>query len=128
MKSRDTLFLSSTKDDLVAFREVAIHVAQRLGMQVVAMEDFGPNPRNAVALCLEKVRSADLFLALYAHRYGFRPDGFGGVSIVELEYEWALEAGIPILIFMVDEEQPWPPKHIDRGRDRERLQDFKSRL
>jgi hypothetical protein len=33
------LFLSSTKDDLGPYRDVAIHVAQRLGMQGVAMED-----------------------------------------------------------------------------------------
>src|SRR5262249_51762182 len=84
-------------------------------------------PRNALAVCREKVRSADLFLGLYAHRYGFQP-GDQGPSITELEYNWAVAAGIPTLLFLVDEEQPWPPKQIDQGSAQEKLQLSKDRL
>ncbi|HEU4560239.1 MAG TPA: DUF4062 domain-containing protein [Longimicrobium sp.] len=126
--SGNRLFLSSTKEDLGPYRDVAIHVAQRLGMQVVAMEDFGPDPRAAAALCKEKVSSSELFLALVGHRYGFQPEGFGGSSMVELEYGWAVEAGLPVLLFVVDEEQPWSPKFIDHGAEREKLLAFKQRL
>jgi hypothetical protein len=66
MASGDTIFLSSTTADLADFRAAAIHVAQRLGMRVVYMEDFGPDPRTAAALCEEKVASADILLGLYA--------------------------------------------------------------
>jgi hypothetical protein len=39
------------------------------------------------------------------------------VSITELEYEWAAarRPPLPVLLFLVDEEQPWPPRWIDRG-------------
>jgi tetratricopeptide (TPR) repeat protein len=124
------LFLSSTATDLAPFREVVLHVCQRLGAAVVAMEEFGPDPRAAAELCREKVESADLFLGLYAHRYGYVPDGFAGRSITELEYEWAIarRPAPPLLLFVVDDELAWPPKWIDRGESWERLQEFIKRL
>lgn len=124
------LFLSSTAVDLAAFRDVVRHVCQRLGIDVLAMEEFGPDPRTAVTLCREKVERADLFLGLYAHHYGYVPDGYGGASITQLEYEWALtrRPTPTVLLFLVDEDQPWPPKWIDHGPERDRLQEFKKRL
>jgi tetratricopeptide (TPR) repeat protein len=124
------LFLSSTVVDLAAFRDVVRHVCQRLGIEVLAMEEFGPDPRSAVALCREKVERADLFLGLYAHRYGCTLDGFGGASITQLEYKWALarRPAPPVLLFLVDEEQPWPPKWVDHGLEWDRLQAFKKQV
>jgi tetratricopeptide (TPR) repeat protein len=128
MDTGNTLFLSSTRMDLREYRNVAVHVAERLGMRVDYMEESGPDPRRAVEVCREQVRSASLFLGLYAYRYGHKPEGYGGTSITELEYEWAVEAGIPVLLFVADEDHPWPPKHIDKGADREKLERFKERL
>nr|WP_221380807.1 DUF4062 domain-containing protein [Actinoplanes polyasparticus] len=39
-----------------------IHVCQRLGIDVIAMEEFGPDPREAAPLCRAKIEEADLFL------------------------------------------------------------------
>lgn len=128
MASGDTIFISSTSADLAEFRKAAIHVAQRLGMRIVHMEDFGPDPRNAVALCEEKVRSADIFLGLYAFRYGFEPAGFGGVSITQMEYEWAAKAGLTILVFMMGDDVPWPPMHVDTGESRAKLDRFRAAI
>jgi hypothetical protein len=124
------LFLSSTALDLAPFREVVLHVCQRLGADIVAMENFGPDPRTAVELCQEKLERADLFLGLYAHRYGYLPDGFAGRSITELEYEWAAarRPPLPFLLFVANDELPWPPKWVDRGDSAERLQAFVTRL
>ena len=127
---RPKLFLSSTRDDLADFREVAIHVCQRLGIDVIAMEDFGPDPRAAAAVCQAKIEQADLFLGLYAYRYGFTPEGFDGVSITQLEYEWATQRqpSPPVLLFLVDENLPWLPSRIDDGAAKERLRQFKERV
>jgi hypothetical protein len=94
------------------------------------MEEFGPDPRTAVELCREKVEGADLFLGLYAHRYGYVPEGYAGRSITELEYEWAAarRPALPLLLFIVNDEVPWSPRLIDRGVSWERLQQFLSRL
>jgi tetratricopeptide (TPR) repeat protein len=127
MNGRTALFLSSTMQDLKPFREVVKHVCQRLGIALVTMEDFGPDTRNAVELCREKVDTSQLFLGLYAHRYGFRPDHLGP-SITEMEYEWARARSLPMLLFLVDDDQPWPPKSIDRDEDAHRLGTFKARI
>lgn len=79
------LFLSSTVDDLSEHRRVVLHVCQRLGIELIAMEAFGPDSRPAAAVCREKVRQADLFLGLYAERYGFTPEEFDGKSMTHLE-------------------------------------------
>lgn len=127
---RPALFLSSTSADLAPFRQVALHVCQRLGAHVIAMEEFGPDPRAAVELCREKVGTADLFLGLYAHRYGYAPEGFDGRSITQLEYDWALarEPAVPLLLFVADDEFPWSPKLMDHGESWERLQAFIRRV
>jgi tetratricopeptide (TPR) repeat protein len=127
---RLVLFLSSTAQDLKPFRDVVVHVAQRLGFEVLAMEEFGPDPRAAVELCRAKVESADVFVGLYAHRYGFTPEGFGGVAITELEYDWALtqQPPLPVLLFLVDEDMAWPPRWIEHGPGWEKLQALKDRL
>src|SRR5258708_17749129 len=86
---RPALFLSSTVSDLSEYRKVVIHVCQRLGIDLIVMEDFGPDPRTAVALCQSRIHGADLFLRLYAHRYSHMPRGFRGTSIKQLEYQQA---------------------------------------
>jgi hypothetical protein len=105
-----------------------VHVCERLGFEVLAMEEFGPDPRQAVDVCREKVRRADVFLGLYAHRYGHTIEELGGKSITELEYEWAREREVPVVLFLVDQELPWPPKHVDKGPAAEQLETLKARL
>jgi hypothetical protein len=126
---RPVLFLSSTTRDLQEFRKVARHVCGRLGadVDISAMEEFGPDPREPVELCRQKVEAADLFLGLYAHRYGQIPDGFGK-SITELEYDWARACGIPTLLFVIDEKLPWPSNLIDHGASWEQLRAFINRV
>jgi tetratricopeptide (TPR) repeat protein len=92
------------------------------------MEDFGPGRSPPVEYCKQKVDPADIILGLYAHRYGFQPEGFDGKSITHLEYEWALEAGKEICAFIIDDNQPWLPKFIDDGDKKFRLTEFKKTL
>ena len=45
----------------------------------------------------ETVDSADIFIGAYGWRYGYIPDGYDK-SIVEMEYDWAGERGLPRLL------------------------------
>jgi hypothetical protein len=121
------VIISSTARDLPEYRDTARHVCQRLGMIPLAMEDFGPDPRQAAELCRQKVDEADVFLAIIAHRYGDRPDG-SDISYTEIEYNRAIEREKPVLIFMVDDNEPWLPKMMDQGEAREKLEAFKAKL
>jgi tetratricopeptide (TPR) repeat protein len=121
------VIISSTARDLPEYRDTAIHVCHRLSMIPLAMEEFGPDTRQAAELCRQKVDEADVFLAIIAHRYGDRPDA-SDISYTEIEYSRAIERGKPILIFMVDDDEPWLPKMMDKGEAREKLEAFKAKL
>ena len=127
MANNPKVIISSTARDLPEYRDTAIHVCQRLGMIPLAMEEFGPDTRQAAELCREKVDEANVFLAIIAHRYGDRPDP-GDISYTEIEYNHAIKGGKPVLIFMVDDDEPWLPKMMDQGEARQKLEAFKAKL
>jgi Domain of unknown function (DUF4062) len=70
---------------------------------------------------------ADLFVGIYAHRYGFIPEG-SEVSISELEYKTAVENSLPKFIYIIDESQPWIPGLMDEGAKKKKLNAFKASL
>ena len=68
------VFLSSTAQDLVAYRKVADDTILRMSQEAVVMERFGPLPGEPVAECERKARECDVLVCIVAHRYGFVPD------------------------------------------------------
>ena len=122
-----TVMISSTEVDLRKYRQAAIHVCQRLGFEPIVMEEFGPDPRQSAEMSLSKVDQADIYLGIYAHRYGYIPEG-SDLSVTEMEYDRAMQRGIPVLLFVVDEECAWLPAHMDRGEKYEKLTRFKSKV
>jgi hypothetical protein len=122
------VFLSSTFADLVEHRKAVQEAIRQLGARDVSMEHFGARDERPAEECMRLVREAsDLFVGIVAHRYGFVPDG-SEVSVSELEYRAASEASLPRFIYIVDENHPWLPAHIDTGPSRERLIAFKAAL
>jgi hypothetical protein len=73
MTERVNVCLSSTSLDLDIYREKISKVILRLGLHPIIMEAFNPTDRNALQLCYDKVQEADIFIGLYAHRYGYVP-------------------------------------------------------
>ena len=69
----------------------------------------------------------EFFVGLYAHRYGFIPDG-ADQSITEQEYRHARELDKSCFCFLVDEEHPWPPKLIEEGPGKAKLAALKAML
>lgn len=121
------VFLSSTYEDLAQHRQLAAEALDRLGQQGVRMEIFGARPGDATRVCEAEIESADAFIGIYAHRYGFIPSG-QGQSICELEFDYAVALKKPMFCFVVDEEQPWPPRHIDDDPGRSKLRELKARI
>ena len=69
------IFLSSTYEDLAHHRRLAAEALERLGQHGVRMEVFGARPGDASTVCEAEIESADAFIGIYAHRYGFVPPG-----------------------------------------------------
>lgn len=103
-----SVFLSSTQKDLKPFREAVSRALKLERHEVVEMEHFGARSEVPLEFCLQKVVNAELFVGIYAHRYGFIPPNADGISITEHEYLEARRAHRPCYCFCVAEDAEWP--------------------
>jgi hypothetical protein len=128
-----TAYLSSTFDDLQSFRAAAAKGLRRLGLQVVGMEDYVAADQRPLDQCLADVERCDLYVGLFAHRYGYIPEAGNpdGLSITELEYRQALNRK-PCLIFLVADDADWKRKFMDEvtgeGEDGRRIKALRGEL
>lgn len=121
------VFLSSTFEDLEDHRAAAAGAIERLGLQVLRMETFGARPNAARAASLDELGSSDVFLGIYAHRYGSVPKD-SAISITEQEFDFAVAAGKSIFCFFIDPNYPWLPSFIDRESNFSRLTTLKEKI
>ncbi|WP_280140571.1 DUF4062 domain-containing protein [Geodermatophilus africanus] len=107
--------MSSTFRDLVVHRDRAYRALRSLNFDVIAMEDYVAADERPVDRCLSDVASADLYVGLFAFRYGYIPDTNNPErrSITELEYQQAVRSGVPRLIFMVPQHAKWEVQFLD---------------
>ncbi len=109
------VFISSTYLDLKDYRQVAIEVVNRYKCAPLAMEFFAAQPGEPSRICDKEVRDCDILIGIYAHRFGFVPDG-QSKSITQQEYELAKQLGKPCLCLIVQEDFSWNPKHIENDK------------
>lgn len=101
------IFLSSTYIDLVQIRQSAItflngitgHIQDNTG-KVVAMEFFDATENTCKKECLQQLSMCDLVIGIYGEKYGSIDDE-SGLSMTELEFDYAVEHHIPILAFVM---------------------------
>src|SRR5262245_61312724 len=87
-----------------------------MGHDVIGMEQYVAEGSKPLARCLADIRSAELYVVIVAWRYGYvPPDQAVGTafSITHLEYKEAVNAGKPVLTFLLDPDSPWPPNRVD---------------
>ena len=80
------VFLSSTFVDLMDYRKKAIEVLSRFQYKPLAMEFFGSRTDDPETVCLDEINQCDVFIGIYAHRFGYVPEG-QEKSITQMEYE-----------------------------------------
>ncbi|UCC64883.1 MAG: DUF4062 domain-containing protein, partial [Anaerolineae bacterium] len=92
----------------------------------VRMEDFGARDWVADDFCQAKVAECDLFVGVVGHLYGSCPEA-SEQSYTEREYEAAIAAGLPRLMFIAPEDfslpmqlrepdEKWRKQHAFRER------------
>jgi serine/threonine protein kinase len=121
------VMISSTARDLPEYREQASAACLASGMQPCMMEHLAALDSDSIRASLEMVDKADVYIGLFAHRYGYVPEGHD-ISITEMEYQRAVEHGIPRLILLIDDDVPILPKDYDRGEVAVKLERLKERL
>jgi len=104
------VFVSSTRLDLTHHRLAVMKALTEAGLHPIGMENFGSQNGDAEQVSMGELERADLFIGLYARRYGYRPTD--DRSITEMEYETAKEKDIPRLAFIIDDD--YHDEYIDQ--------------
>ena len=128
MSEMKTVFLSSTGRDLSAYRDTAYEAVEGLdGYHCVRMEDFGARNWGADGFDRAKVGECDVFVGILGHCYGSCPEGTEQ-SFTEREYEAAIAANLPRLMFLAPEDFPLPASLIEPDEKRVRQHAFRERV
>jgi Domain of unknown function (DUF4062) len=111
-------YISSTYDDLKEYREKVGIVVRTMGLLDVAMEYYIAEDQRPVDKCRSDVRTCDLYIGIFAWRYGWVPNGENPqrYSITRIEYEGAKKSGKKCFIYLLDGKFPWPPDITDDDR------------
>src|SRR5687767_1525590 len=99
-------FVSSTYEDLKNHRAFVINVLRKSGFFVDPMEDWTSSVDEPKEFSKRRIEGCDLCILLVALRRGFIPNGTA-LSITQLEYTEAINRGIDVLVYMLDEEALW---------------------
>lgn len=126
-QERLTVMISSTARDLPAHREKVMHACLRAGVFPRMMEHLPASDDDAIAASLRMVDEADIYLGLVARRYGYVPQEHSR-SITEMEYDRAVERGIPRLVFLMHDEHPLTIKDVETGEVAQKVEAFRARL
>ncbi len=126
-KKRPTVMISTTARDLPEHRGRVMDACQRQDMFPKMMEHLPASGDDAIKASLKMVGEADIYLGVFAFRYGYVPKGYD-VSITEMEYNRAVERKIPRLIFLMHDDHPVKPGDVETGPGAELLKKFKERL
>ena len=121
------VFVSSTFIDLQVYRRKIQDALTQLETVVRGMEQFGSKPGSPVEECLKVVQSCRLYVGVFGMRYGSIPDGYDK-SMTHIEYDEAQRLVLPSLIYILNENQPIPPKDVDTGIGAEKLEALKTQL
>lgn len=128
------IYLSSTFEDLKDFRQRVYQQLRSLRHDVIAMEDYVAADVRPLDQCLRDVRDSDVYIGLFAWRYGYVPRAGNPQrkSVTELELLEARNRKKPCLIFLLKETAPWPPQLMDvttGANDKgKRIAELKARL
>jgi hypothetical protein len=119
--------ISSTIVDLPEHREEVKEACLRQGMFPLMMEEQPASYDDPIQFSINLVNRADIYVGVYAHRYGYVPPG-RDISLTEMEYDRAVERGIPRLIFLMDKSHPITIADVEQSEGAAKLKAFKDRV
>lgn len=106
------VFISSTFNDLQDERKEVIQALLGIDCVPTGMEIFQATDDDQWNLIKKVIRSCDYYIVIVGSRYGsIHPQT--GKSYTQMEYEYALQTGIPILGFVYKDIKSLPLNKID---------------
>ncbi|MBI5029503.1 MAG: DUF4062 domain-containing protein [Chloroflexi bacterium] len=113
--NRKCVMISSTARDLPEHRKEVMDACLCQSIFPVMMEHLPASDDEAISASLKMVDEADIYLGVFAHRYGYVPKEHNPhqVSVTEMEYNRAVERNIPRCIFIMHDDHLLKASDID---------------
>jgi len=106
--------ISSTALDLPEHRKEVLEACLAEDVFPQVMESLPARDADAIRVSQEMVDEADIYIGIFAWRYGHIPKG-RGISITEIEFNRAVKRKIPILIFLIHKEHSLTIEMVETG-------------
>ncbi|AUC23916.1 hypothetical protein BTO15_18270 [Polaribacter sejongensis] len=127
MEFKHQVFVSSTYKDLIEERQHVIHALLELDCIPAGMELFPATDEDAWSLIKEVIDSCDYYVLIISGKYG--SVGPKGISYTEMEYDYAVETGKPIICFLHSQTDELPASKIEKKEDINiKLESFKDKV
>ncbi len=111
------VFISSTYADLVEERKKILDVLFMADCIPAGMEAFVAADTEQFEVIKKVIDLCDYYVLIIGKRYGsIHPDT--GKSYTEMEYDYAIEQGIPVLVFAIDDNMKLAPDKIEVDEDK----------
>lgn len=125
-----TAAVSSTVLDLPEHRQMVFEACRQMRVVPNSWDENEAADVSNLRMNLDRVKSVDVFIGIYAHWYGFVPtlENPDRISISEMEFNVAKERNIPRLVFLIHEDHPVTQLQVETGEGAEKLERFKQRL
>jgi hypothetical protein len=127
MNRKYQIFISSTYGDLKEERDGVAKAVLKLGFIPVGMEAFNASDSQSWKIIQRHIEQSDYYVLIVAHRYGSRVEE-GGLSFTEKEFDYAVERGIPVLGFIIEDNAQWAASKVDKDQDAVALKSFKEKV
>lgn len=131
MEKKYQIFISSTYEDLKEERKKVQDTILSMYQFPIGMEMFSASDEDQWEIIRETIDSSDYYVLIIGHRYGsvIKEGKYTGISYTQKEFRYALEQGIPVLAFLIDDNMPITPDKMeqDAGK-RKKLNAFKDEV
>lgn len=128
VERREQVFVSSTYLDLVEERQEVIQTLLEADCIPAGMELFPASDEDRWSLIKRVIDDCDYYVVILGGRYG-SVDPAGGLSYTEMEFDYAVERGIPVLGFLHGKPGSIPVDKVDLDEGaRAALEQFRDKV
>ena len=117
MDKKYQVFISSTYQDLIEERKIVQDIILTQDCIPAGMESFVATDSKQFDVIKRVIDLCDYYILIIGKRYGSINDETG-LSYTEMEYDYAVEKGIPVLVFCIDDKAELEPDKIEQDEDK----------
>ena len=126
-EKRYQVFISSTFSDLVNERKMILDLLLMADCIPAGMEAFAAADAEQFDIIKKVIDLCDYYVLIIGKRYGTVHPATG-VSYTEMEYNYAIEKGVPVLVFAIDEGVEVAPEKCEKDPEKiQKLKEFRTK-